>query len=338
MAAAGCASRSTTAPVSSGPLADPDAVSAGLATLAGVFDTPAIRSVAALGGLMGGAAGSPPAVPVAAPALCAPRGAGGSRGAAPLSLGTAGLIADSLHGRVFVYDTASRTYRASPDSSGPATGVRFLLYGVDSYSQPLRPLAQVGWLDLSDQGGGVAPTLQARIVNGAADNAVYTIALTGTQAADTALLTGTVTDGSHTFTFRDSTASAGFRVTISATAVDSVGDLHLAMLATRISFDPFDFIDSLEFSLQHAGQTVGLVGEIDTYCLLPSIGLKVMANGAEFASVTNGTTTPNVTRIDGQALTSGQVQAILDLKDAQQRLFRWLGAFFAPAKLLLPVN
>lgn len=329
------------------PAFDAASVDSGIAMLDQAFGTPAIRSLAALSPLVTAAATPAPATLTASSAACRASAAPPDMPAEPPALRTAAgtaatlagnLIADSLFRRVFVYDTAARGYRLSSDSSGPAGGIRFVLYTLNGYALPVVPLSPNGSLDLTDQSAGTTLRLRSQIAAGTAGNADYLVALSGTQAADTALLAGTVTAGNRRFAFRDSTASAGFQVLISVSAVDSADDLQIAMLATRTSFDPFDFNDVLDFSVTHAGHTFRLAGGIDTYCLVPSVGLSVAIDGAAFASVTNGTTAPNVARVDGKPLTAGESQAILDLKDVQRRLFAYINAFHSPAKALLPRN
>jgi hypothetical protein len=316
---------------------DAAAVESGLAIVNQVFGMPAIQSLSALGPLLTVPAASPiaPGAPAVACGVPATRTAAAAVPAAPRA---ADLIADSLFRRVFVYDTAARAYRLGADTSGPAGGIRFVLYTLNGYGLPVVPLSPNGSLDLTDQSAGTALRLRSRISAGTVGNADYLVALSGTQAADTALLAGTVTAGNHGFAFRDSTASAGFQVLISVTAADSADDLHVSMRATRTSFDPFDYNDVLDFSITYAAHTLRLAGGIDTYCLVPSIGLSVSIDGAAFATVTNGTTTPNVARVDGKPLTASESQAILDLKDAQRRLFAYINAFHSPAKALLPRN
>jgi len=62
----------------------------------------------------------------------------------------------------------------------------------------------------------------------------------------------------------------------------------------------------------------------------------VSLNGADFATVTNGATAPNVTRLDREPITAAQSQAILDLIRGEQRLFGWLAALASPALRFLP--
>jgi hypothetical protein len=312
------------------------AVDSAVATVSALFGTPAVRSLTALSALLVPAAASialRAAVPTAA---CAPV-AGRAIPVIPVaSRNPAGLIADSLFRRVFVYDTAAHAYRAGTDTSGPPSGIRFVLYNVSSYGLPVVPLSPDGWLDLTDQSVGTALQLRSQISNGSTTFADYLVRLSGTRAADTALLGGTVTDGSHTLAFRDSTALAGFTVAVSAHMSDSLDGFTLDMLASRVSFDPFDYNDNLDFTFTDSAQTIRLVGAIRTYCLLPSIGLTVSVNGTEYATITNGTTTPNVTLAGGQPAATEASLALLGMKDAQQQLFTEFGALFAPAKALLP--
>jgi hypothetical protein len=297
----------------------------------GTLATPAMQSLQALAGLMRpSAAASLTALTCGASPTLAPTRSG------PLPASTA-LIPDSLRRRVFVYDVASGGYKASTDTSGPVNGIRYMLYSVDTLARVVTPLASTGWLDLSEL-GGTADTIHARVNNGVASAADYFVTPTGTQVADTATLTGIVTDGAHTFVLHDSTAIVGFVQWITATATDSVDDLRVRMFASRTSFDPFDYTDTLDFAFVHRADTLRVRGHIQTYCLIPSTGLTVSVDGADFAAVTNGTGGLNVARLDHVPLTPDQTQAILDMKDAQQRLFRGLGAMFAPSRLLLPPN
>ena len=344
--ATGCdkGAAASAAPPSSASFPDPAAVSAGIATLDSVLATPPLLGLMAMGGLM--VATSAPAQPAVTAVLsCAgvrtatdPGAAAYVASDARATPGPASLIADTLFGHVFAYDTAAGGYRLASDTGGPAQGMRFLIYAVNQYSRPLIPLTTVGWLDLSDRSAAGTLAAQAHIQGGASAPGDYLVALSGTRAADTAVLSGTISDGTRAFTWRDSTAHAGFETVIAATLADTARDLRLQMYAARTSFDPFDFNDTLDFSYAHGTETVRVTGHILTYCLLPDVGLAVSVSGQPFASVTNGTSTvPNVTGVGGQQLTAQQVQAILDLKDAQQRLYRALNALFTPAALLLPL-
>jgi hypothetical protein len=328
---------------------DPAGLDSGLAIVSGVPGTPVMQSLTALSPLLIPAAAASAARAATSALACGPvadRLIVGSSATIPVAavaaMATGGLIADTLYRRVFVYDTAAKAYRASTDTSGPQNGIRYVLYDVSAYGLPTVPLTPDGWLDLTDESAGTVLQLRTQISNGTSGVADFLVGLSGTQAADTALLAGTVTDGTHTLSFRDSTgggkagATLATRVAVSAQLSDSLDGFSVKMLASRTQFDPFDYDDTLDFTFASATQTVRMAGAITTYCLLPSIGLTVSLNDTAYATITNGTTTPNVTLAGGQPATADQAQALLDMKDAQTRLFVWLGALFGPAKALLP--
>jgi len=330
---------------------DAAALDSSLAIVSGVEGTPAMQSLTSLSPLLIPAA-APPAARTAFRAsacfIAADRSYAGPAPAAPAAgragFGVAGLIADSLLGHVFVYDTAARAYRTGADTGGPAGGIRFVLYGLNAYGLPALPLARDGWLDLTDQSAGAAFRLRAQVGGATAGVADYLVSLSGTRAADTAQLGGTVTDGTHTLAFRDSTTSAtvagaiAVRAAISAAVTDSADGFGLVMAASRVNFDPFDFTDSVDITFTGPAQRLRLSGTIVTYCLLPSTNLTVSLNGAAYATITNGTSGPSVTLAGsgGQPATTDEAHALLALKDTQQLLFGWLGGLLAPAKALLP--
>lgn len=341
--AAGCEKGATTALPSPSPFAGASAVSAGVATLDSVLATAPVLGLLAMGGLMQTAsAAETPAGSAALACVVAARSAASPVTTTPPPAAAASdvdttLIPDTVYGHVFVYDTAAGTYRLGSDTGGPAQGVRFLIYAVNSYDRPLVPLATVGWLDLSDRSTTGSLAALAHLQGATAGLADYLVTLSGTRAADTAVLSGAITDGAHTFTWRDSTAHAGFITAIAAALTDSAAGVQLRMYDERTSFDPFDFNDTLDFSYAHGAETVRVTGLIQTYCLLPSIVLAVSVDSQPFATVTNSNpTVPSVAAVNGGTLTSQQVQAILDLQDGQQRLYQALFALFTPVGLLLP--
>jgi len=339
--ALGACEKSPAAPATTGGF-DPAAVSAAVAVMHGVLGTPTMQSLAALSPLLKVAAAPPIATAPAAGIACAPPAARTTPAAGPLAPQASSLIADSLFRRVFVWDTAANAYRAGADTSGPAGGIRFVLYGVTSYALPVVPLTSDGWLDLTDQSTAAALQLRAQVSSGSSGLADYVVGLSGTQTADTAQLSGTVTDGTRTLAFRDSTTRAGvtgtaaYQVTVTAHLSDTLAGFTADMFAARTNFDPFDYNDTLDVTFTGATETVRLAGSIITYCLQPSIGLRVSVNDSAFATITNGATTPNVTLSGGQSATAAEAQALLGMKDAQQQLFAWLGDLFAPARALLP--
>jgi len=332
--AGGCLSRPV-APELSGDLTDPRAVSVGVRTLEAPFETAAIRSLTFFA----------PVITTGSAAAALRAGAGqrtcAGSGVAPLpalpfpAAGAAAPFPDSLLRRVFVWDTGAVAYSASRDTSGPPDGVRFTLYALDNLGGIALPLAADGWLDLRDQPGGRTDTLQVHIQDGATANADYRVTPAGTRGVYTARLDGTVTNGLPAVAFGDSTTASGFQSASIVTLDDARGGTHLSMVVMRVRFDPFDYNDTLDMTFTQGRQTVRLTGTVVTYCLLPSVGVRVSVNGVDFATITNGPSRPTVTRLDGRVPSADQSQALLDLLDAHQSVMQWLAALFEPVRLLL---
>jgi hypothetical protein len=340
-----CETRSAVAPPSpppdtiGAPLADPAAVSAAARSIDSAFGTSAIRSLILLAPMMRiGAA------PSAAPALTTACGNASptmpASVAAPARISN-GTIPDSLRRHVFVLESPFDSYHAGPDTSGPANGVRFVLYGLDTLGRLAAPVSPVGRFDLIDEGVGGAPRFRVELLDGAEGTAGYTVLPgAGTQAADTALLSGVVTAGMHGFTFRDKTEVAVVQLsgstTITASIADPFHDLRLELSGSVYRFDLFDGNYALDFSFTHRGETIRLAGHVFTFCLISTYDVDVFVNGTAFGRVINGSGGPSVRDVDGQVLPADQARAILDLLQGQQRVFDTLAAFFAPARLLLP--
>jgi hypothetical protein len=241
---------------------------------------------------------------------------------------------------VFVFDSATQRYRRSVDSSGPADGVRFLLYQADSV-RPLFPLTALGWMDLVDLSPGAAPgapdSLHGLVSGSGLTPADYVTAPKGTQLSYSQILSGTITDGTRALAFRDSTYRLGGQLTVTATIDDSAAGVHLSLAGDRTVLDQFDNFYGVDFSFTHGTETVRLTGRNDTYCLLTTIAITVTVNGGSFARVTNGMSAsmPTITRADSQPLSGAQRTAVLDLLRGQHELYAWLAALSSPGALTL---
>jgi len=251
------------------------------------------------------------------------------------STALAAALPDSDFRRVFAYDTSSRRYQRTADSSGPDSGVRFLLYAVDTLVRlPLRPLVVNGAMDLIDR-----TTSLEGIVTGQGPSLIsYAMTPQGTQSSYRQFLTGTVTSGGRVYTFRDSTTRLNSQLTVTAIVDDSAAGTHLSLSVVRVILDQFDYYYSLDFSFSHDTETVRLQGNNDAYCQLTSIGVTVTVNGGSFATVTNGSSanSPAIARVDSQPLSPAQDAAIRDLIRGQRSLFTLIEAMSSPGALALP--
>ena len=306
-------------------LTDPQALLTGIAGFEAAFKSPAVRSVTGLAAMV--------SVPAAAPLGGVAECGGGATAAGPL-LSPLGVFPDSDLGRILVFDSATGKFQIGADSGGPAGGVEFVLPAVDSLNRVRFPLQSTGTLDLFDvtPPGGLL-TLHS-VVAGAGSAADYTFVDSGTATAYAGMLTGKVSGGGRSYSFRDSTTGLYLQVTAGATLTDSASGARMTLTATRTATDPFDSYYNLDFTFFSSAQAVRLLGSITTYCLLPSIGLTVSVNDTDYAVVNQGQSGPVVTALDS-ALTPAQDSAIQALIRGQGEMFSWLTALAQPAKQFL---
>ena len=66
--------------------------------------------------------------------------------------------ADAL-GKTYEWNVATDTYEATARTGAPGTGIRIILYTVDPFSQPAEPLAELGYVDLTDESTASADQL-----------------------------------------------------------------------------------------------------------------------------------------------------------------------------------
>jgi hypothetical protein len=313
------------------------AASATVAALESTLAAPALQAFVGLAPMLS-ISGGRVALPVAprggmacaaAPALPVVR-------AFPVSA-TTSAFPDSLARRVLVFDSTTRVYRPSTDSSGPANGVRFTLYQVDTAAipplLPLFPLNAVGSMDLTVLS---ADSLRGTVQDAGGTLADYTLAPSGTQTSFIERLGGTISGPGGPFTFRDSTDRNGGTVTTVVTFTPANGD-RFELTATRTVLDRYDDFYDLDLRFTHDTETVRIVGLNDTYCLLSSIDLIATVNDGSFAKVNNGASAddPLLTRADNRAFTTEQRDALLALIHGQRKLFGLMSALSWPGALTL---
>ena len=101
---------------------------------------------------------------------------GGATTAAP---GAAFLLPNSLRGRTLAWDPVDG-YVITGRGGGPADGVRFLLYRMDTYTgYPDTPLAELGWVDLVPEGADRVRVRAVRTAGPDRELADYRVSLSG---------------------------------------------------------------------------------------------------------------------------------------------------------------
>lgn len=103
------------------------------------------------------------------------------------STGAAALFPADVLGKTLVWSTDSSKYVVSGVAGAPANGIRIMLYTVDQFGEPNIPLAELGYLDLTDESTAAADKIGVLLKLGSTTIADYDI--TAVTGLDTETLT-----------------------------------------------------------------------------------------------------------------------------------------------------
>ena len=304
--AAAC-KESTTAPT-----VDPTAMATGVTGLNSTFSQNAVfQSLAALASSF--TLTAPVARPLAGPMLA--------------------LFPVNVQGKVFQWDTAGGgKYRITdPALAGPANGVRFILYQVNSATgRPSLPLTTTGYVDLIDQSTLQANVLHVILKVGTQTAADYTITQVLTTTTDTLGATGFVADVvaggapvSFTLTHALTLADSSLVTTYSASGSSAAVAMHTAYSGAGGSAVTLDWV------LQKNG-SVEVVGSSTPSAL----NFQFKLNGAAWATVGGTPSAPTFTGASGRTLTAADLVAMGEILQGFYNIATDLGGVFGPAHLV----
>jgi hypothetical protein len=188
----------------------------------------------------------------------------------------AALFPVEVVGKTFEWDTNTVAYAATARTGAPVTGVRFILYAIDELtSQPVKPLVEVGYIDLIDETGSGSPKVHV-LVAGVADTPVY-VNYTMTLQSSTSVkisTTGYITNGASSpdsVRFNGAISASGNATSVAV--VEDVSfdvnsrDIHVRnwQRVTLTQTSPTELAVSLRisFRFEHGGEVVTLEGSLD---------------------------------------------------------------------------
>src|SRR5689334_8547939 len=219
-------------------------------------------------------------------------------------------------GTTFVWDTGTVGYVASNLTGAPSAGVRFLLYAVDPVTlQPVEPLVETGYVDVTDHGTASAVDVNVKVVEGNVVYLNYDVTAQPTTSGGIVHIDGFASDGSTlanfelAITLTETTNSE----TLAYTYRVNVPSRHLTLTwaLNMTSVNQADFTATLDFVANGPNGTVRLTGSYGAS--LQTLAIRV--NGADFATVDLSGSEPVITGADGQALSSddeASMQAIVE--------------------------
>ena len=252
------------------------------------------------------------------------------------------IFPSNLLGLTFVWNGTQ--YVADETISGaPANGVRFIVYAINPVTrQPVEPLVEVGFLDLTDDGSAASTRLGIRLVDTTGAEPVdlidyfIDVAFTVTETTSTVILAsiGFVSDGSETL---------DFELTQELAFADSGGgsvvvDYEFTVQSTGLTLA---FDAAVEFDAE-TEESTGLSAALTlsegadvvvlsvTESQLGALDGEITFNGATAILVSGTATNPQFTRPDGSELTATEVQALVAIVDAITEVLLIAEELFAP--------
>jgi hypothetical protein len=178
---------------------NPQGTSADMSAAEAAFSTEQMSSFAVLGTDISAVLN---ASPVVAGSALAVQGAAG--GAARYARQLAALVPErgavqamvtsipsGLLGTTFVWDVTTGTYIASDLPGAPSAGVRFKLYAVDPVLlQPVEPLVEVGYVDITDHGTATSIDVNVKVVEGGTVYLDYDVTANATVSGAVIVISG----------------------------------------------------------------------------------------------------------------------------------------------------
>ena len=248
----------------------------------------------------------------------------------------AAIFPADLLGQTFIYDVDSAHYVLAPDSTGaPASGVRLKLYAVDPIlEQPILPLNDVGYLDLTDESSPSADALGVLAVVQGVTYLDYLASAVQTTSSLTFTADGYVSDGqtqvdftlSHTWSETD-----GFVVDYDI-SVPSTG----SAVGLMISVNGQSEVINLELFVTHEGETVLFEASMSEASLSGTV--KYGPNADIVVQISGTPQEPIFTDAAGNPLTGEQLRSLAELFDSVGDIIDEFDDLLIPAYLVLQVS
>lgn len=303
---------------------DPAGTNADVAAIGESFESPALESYAAAAPYIGFAVGGAlsPAVQAMPSAALATGKAGALRHATSLarsyapradrpSLSAAAIPAEYL-GTTFVWDVDTDTYITSDLGGAPSNGVRFILYAINPANlQPIEPLVEVGYVDLTATQTTSSATVHAIVVSGGVTYFDYAVVVSGSTSSANISIAGYATNGTDRVNFDLETTLSGneqdgFQLTFDYQLTVPTRGGFLMDIEVTTGFMVEDPTITLDLLARGTHGTVRIQGSETT----TGGSYNVTVNGDPFATITVNSTTATIVGADGQPLSQEELDAL----------------------------
>jgi len=315
---------------------NPQGTSDDMAAATAAFATQQMSSYAVMGADISAVLNASPVVKSSAMAI---RGLDATRAARELAAivprrgafqASVASVPSALLGTTFVLDVNSGTYVASDLAGAPSQGVRFLLYAVDPVLlQPVYPLVEVGYVDITDHTTASAVDVNVKVVEGNVIYLAYEVTAHATTTGGVVEISGFASNG---------TTLANFALTATVTDINSSPVIsygyHVNVPSRQLTLDWTLTLTNI--SDTEVATTVDLVinGPNGNVHLNGTYGvsertLTVKVNGTLYATVDLNGAEPVITGPDGQPLDSdaeASIQSVVAFYLNSGGMFDGLGA------------
>lgn len=244
--------------------------------------------------------------------------------------GTQAIIADSLKGKTFIYDSASAQYVVSADTGAPAAGIRFILYAVDLNGDITFPLTPVGHLDLIDKSTVSTTSLEVVVANATMTFVDYTVTGSGNTTAFTITTAGYLRSSVRELDFSISYTLAVGTFTIHEQFDDATDDVHLLFQFGIIATSDTSANVSATFTFSHGGQSIALTGGGTLTTNTSNIQATVKVNGGVFATITSVNDSTTINDKNGNPLSIADRIALARCFDILGHALDWLNDLVTP--------
>jgi len=237
-------------------------------------------------------------------------------------------------GKTFIYDLDSAHYVMAPDSVGaPLNGIRLKLYAVDPIlEQPILPLNDIGYLDLSDESTPSADALGVLAVVQGVTYLDYLASAVWTTSSLTFTADGFISDGQNQVNF-----------TLSHTWSETDGltvDYDLSVPSTNSALGLYLAVNgqsgmiTLELSVMHDGESAMFAATLTE----TSISGSVTYQGEVVVEISGTPSEPVFVDAAGNPLTQEQLSALGQLLDGVGHIIDEFDDLLIPAYLVLQVS
>ena len=249
------------------------------------------------------------------------------------------IFPSNFLGTTFEWDEGLGRYAMTERTGAPADGVRFILYAVDPFTgEPVTPLSEIGYLDLTDEGSASATRLGVYAETGGIARLDYTVtasySLLGDSIEATATGAGYISDGTRRLDF-DLVQTVAFNTVNETMRVDMLYDLRMDDENVRVVVDVGSDIDlsasDLSLDVMMTITDGGNVTVLDvTVDQTENITGAILHNGQTVALIDGSTSAPVFTNANGDPLSSAEAAALTEVFDVVDDVFDFVEAVFEP--------